>query len=716
MYKVIKKAQWIKSKEDFNGVCPTFFKTITIDGNIEKADVSVTATGVYELYVNGARISNYVLAPGWTNYEKRLQYQTYDVIKYLKQGENLIEITVGSGWYLSRIRMGKDKRIYVPSPCVIADIELVINGKEKNIYSDLSWCAKQSKILHSDIYNGEIFDANFEGIICETEKIVANKAVLIPQEGEIICEHEHLRPVDEFITPKGERVIDFGQEITGYVEFSGFANKGDIVSLSFAEVMDNQGNFYNENYRGAECIYKYICKDGEQSYKPHTTFYGFRYIRVDSAPDNTPAESFTAIVVCSDIKKTGTLKTDNKYVDKLFRNIEWGQRGNFLDVPTDCPQRDERLGWTGDAQVFIKTAAYQYDVKKFFAKWLDDMASEQRNDGLIPKIIPDVYCDSVNGHNTSPAWGDAAVICPWTIYETYGDKELLKKHYPMMKKWISYVDSVTDDEDLWTGYESYGDWLGIDAPKGSYIGLSDKDFVASAYYTYTLSLMKKAAKEINSPDYELYEYKYEKSRRAFINRFSECKTQTEYALALRFNLTEKKEEYARRLAELIHQNGDCLTTGFAGTPHLLFALSENGQTDTAYKLLLQDKYPSWLYSVKNGATTIWEHWDGIKEDGTFWSADMNSFNHYAYGAIAEWVYSVAAGIKINEKGLIINPHPSKELGSLTADFESRFGRVVSSWKYEGDKAVINIEIPVDCPVIINGKEQYCQKGSYTFTV
>ncbi len=712
---MIKDANWIKAKKDFNGVCPAFFKKVVVDKSIDKCEIEVTATGVYEVYVNEKRVSDYVLAPGWTNYEKRLQYQKYDITDYVKNGENLIEITVGNGWYLSRISQKKLKNMDISSPRMIAAVEIKYSSKEKEyVYSDEDWSVKQSKILFSDIYDGEVYDAEFEGMVCTAETVSADKDVLIPQEGEIICEQDRLAPTAELITPKGEWVIDFGQEITGYVEFCAKASKGEEVSLSFAEVLDKDGNFYNENYRSAKCIYNYKCTDGMQTYKTHTTFYGFRYIRVDKSPKNITKDAFTAIVVGSDIKKTGTLKTDNALADRLFRNIEWGQRGNFLDIPTDCPQRDERLGWTGDAQVFVKTAAYQYDVKRFFEKWLNDMASEQRNDGLVQKTIPDVYM-TAHLDNTSPAWGDAAVICPWIIYEMYGDKSTLEKYFPMMEKWVEYVESVTAEENLWIGFENaYGDWLGLDAPSGSYVGSSDKDFVASAYYVHVLNLMKKAAHEIKSPKYEMYKSKYDAGRKAFMKRFPTCRTQTEYALVLRFNLTDNKAEFAEKLADMIHKNGDCLTTGFAGTPHLLFALSENGQLDTAYKLLLQTKYPSWLFSVNSGATTVWEHWDGIREDGSFWSTDMNSFNHYAYGSVAEWVYAVAAGIQIDEKGIEIRPHPNAELGNLSAEFMSRYGRVYTSWRYEDGVAVIDVEIPVSCTIVIDGVSTSYEKGKYNF--
>ena len=707
---MIKNAMWITPAKDFEGVCPCFEKKVIIESGFEKAELFVTANGVYEGFVNGERIGNFFMAPGWTNYEKRLQYQQYDITEMLKCGEALFQFTVGNGWYRGEIVRAKKRNIDT-TPNLLAMIVLKYNDKTEYIPTDLSWTAKQSKILFSDIYDGEIYDANFEGETVNVKRASANKTVLIPQEGEIVCEHERFLPVLEFVTPKGERVIDFGQEITGYPEIKTYAKKGEEICLSFAEVLDKDGNFYNENYRDAKCIYRYICKDGEQTYKPHTTFYGFRYIRIDKAPENT---EFTAVVVHSDLKRTGYLKTSNEKLNRLFLNIVWGQKGNFLDVPTDCPQRNERLGWTGDAEVFIKTAAYQFDVKKFFDKWLSDMASEQRSDGHIPDTVPDaLFCGSLNANMTSPAWGDAATVCPWALYEIYRDKEMLKKFFPMMEGWVSYIENNTDDKHLWTGHGCLGDWLGLDAEEGSYKGKSRFDFIESAYYKYSSYLLWQAA-EILGLDTEAYKERVTKAREAFIKRFPNCETQTEYALALHFDLTDKKDEFAYNLNQMIKDNGNRLTTGFVGTPYLLFALSENGYIDTAYSLLLQNKFPSWLYSVEQGATTIWEHWDGKKEDGSFWSKDMNSFNHYAYGSVAEWVFSVAAGIVMDKNGLSVSPNPDKRLPDLSAEFDSVYGKVVSKWHHEGEKTVYEIEIPVSCPVTICGKTEILEKGKYRF--
>lgn len=705
---MLKYSSWIASQEDFGDVCPEFFKAVSVKNGLKKASLSLTSTGVYVAEINGERVS-YLFAPGCTDYITRLQYQTYDVTALLKEGENSLSVLVGNGWFRGGIARGYGTAIG-SDKAIIAELILEYEAEIEVLRSDLNWQVKKSKVLFSDIYDGEIFDANAECDLEPVKFVPYNKAILIPQEGEEIKEQERFMVASEFVTPKGERVLDFGQEITGYIEIETDAKKGEEINLSFAEVMDKDGNFYTENYRDAKCIYKYICKDGSQSYKPLTVFYGFRYVRVDNAPQNT---KFTAIVVHSDMKRTGYLATSHKKVNQLFSNILWGQKGNFLDIPTDCPQRNERLGWTGDAQVFCKTAAYQYDVKKFFTKWLNDMAEEQRNDGAIPATVPNYICQNkINSATLSAAWGDAAVICPWVLFEMYGDKELLQKQFPMMEKWVSYMQSTTYERDLWVGHGGLGDWLGLDAEEGSYKGATDFDFISSAYYKYDLTILAKASKILDNGKAEFYERLAKRSRDAFIKRFSECKTQTECVLMLHFDLTDDKQKIANQLATMIKENGNCLTTGFVGTPYLLFALSENGYTDLAYTLLMQEKFPSWLFSVNQGATTIWEHWDGIKEDGTFWSKDMNSFNHYAYGSVAEWVYAVAAGIQISEKGIEIAPNPDKRLGDLSAEFHSVYGVIKSAWKFEGDDVRYEIEIPADCKVTVNGKTEYKKAGKY----
>lgn len=712
---MIKKAEWIRSNFLSDEICPKYRKKFITEKEIKKAEIYITAQGVYTATLNGERIGNYVLAPGWTVYEKRLQYQVYDITDLLEI-ENCIEVTVANGWYRFGAFFLSKKMMERKGLAIIALIHISYqDGSEETIKTDDTWEVGESELLFSSLYDGSIYDASKTTEFSEVTVQEISKDNLVLQEGEIVCEHERIKPVTMIKTPKGEIVLDFGQNMTGYTEFRVNAKCGDRVKISHAEILAPDGNFYTENYRTAKATIEYICKDGEQTYKPTHNFYGFRYIRIDEFPTDVNPDDFTAIVVHSDIKRTGYLSCGVPMLNKLFSNIIWGQKGNFLDVPTDCPQRDERLGWTGDIRAFIKTASYNFDVEKFMKKWLADMRAEQHENGLIPNVIP----DAILADTASAAWGDAAVICPWQIYLTYGNKEILKDSFESMKLWINYITTTTKDEYLWTGGEHYGDWLGIDAPYGSYKGSSRDDFVASAFYAYSTSIVVEAGKVIGE-DVTYFEELYKNILKTFRETFTECKTQTEHALAICFDLFEDKEAVGDSLAKMVLENGNKLTTGFVGTAYLLQALSVCGYTEIAYNLLLQTEYPSWLFSVKMGATTIWEHWDGIKEDGTIWPADMNSFNHYSFGSVADWVYEFAAGIKTVKEHpgfekIVIEPHADKRLGHLEAKIDTKYGTVRSYWIYQQDNVIrYEISIPTNATVIIDKKEYILNKGNYIF--
>lgn len=536
---------------------------------------------------------------------------------------------------------------------------------------------------------------------------------LIPQQGEKITEHEYVKAARCFTAPNGEVVVDFGQEVTGYIQFTLDAKAGEKVEISHGEVLDKDGNFYNANYRSAKSKIYYTCCDGVQTYKPKMTFFGFRYIRLDQFPGTPCADQFYAVAVHSDMKRTGRLRSSNPLLNQLFSNIIWGQKGNFLDVPTDCPQRDERMGWTGDAQAFVKTASYNFDVDRFFTKWLADMAADQRPDGSIGHVVPTLYVGS-----GSAAWDDAAAICPWQIYLTYGDKEILRQQFDCMKKYIGFITNSTKDPYLWTGGEHYEDWLGLDAPVGSYKGSSRADFIASAFYAYSTSLVVKAGRVLGE-DISEYERLYQGIVDTFRKTFTDYRTQTEHVLAVHFGLAEDPQKTADALAEMIKACGSKLQTGFVGTPYLLHVLSGYGHTELAYTLLLRTEYPSWLYPVTKGATTVWEHWDGIMENGDFWSTDMNSFNHYAYGAVADWVYEAAAGIQTVEDApgfarVKIAPQPDSRLDWLEASIETRKGTVRSLWKQEEGRIRYEITTPSPAEIVIAGKTMEVEAGDYIF--
>jgi alpha-L-rhamnosidase len=477
-------------------------------------------------------------------------------------------------------------------------------------------------------------------------------------------------------------------------------------------MLDKQGNFYTDNLRKAKSTDRYTLKGGgQETLEPHFTFHGFRYAAVEGYPGELTPDSITGIVIHSDMAAASNFETSNPLVNKLQHNILWGQNGNFLDVPTDCPQRDERLGWTGDAQMFSRTAAFNRDVAGFFTKWLKDLAADQRTDGSVPDVIPNVTSPKTT-RNAAAAWGDSAVIIPWTIYLSYGDRWLLEEQYPSMRAWVEYERKRAGDDYIWDGDFQYGDWLAYAAPSSearSYPGATTgKDLIATAFFAHSTDLLQRSARVLGkSDDAALYGDLLTKIKAAFRREFvTETgrvgeNTQTAYVLALEFDLLpdELRPVAAKRLADEIRQRKH-LTTGFVGTPYLCHVLSRYGYLDEAYMLLNREQYPSWLYPVTQGATTIWERWDGLKPDGSFQDAAMNSFNHYAYGAIGDWMYRVMAGIEIDPeapgyKHILIQPQPGGGFTSVKASHQTMYGKVSSSWELKDGKFELAVEIPAN---------------------
>ena len=712
-------AKWIRPKNDMGDVAPIYRKCWTKEKEIKAACLYITALGIYEVKINGEKISDYVLAPGWTAYQKRLQYQQYDITEVVRDRNELC-VTVGKGWFRSPmpgwVESEDKKERRERTTGLFAEVHITFeDGTTQTINSDQSWECGESAVRFSEIYDGEIFDASFETEKWEnSEEFAWNNTILIPQEGEQIKEMERVSVKSIFTTPSGEVVVDFGQEITGYVELDLDAHVGDEVKILHGEVLDKNGNFYNENYRSAKAELTYICREGKQTWKPTLTFFGFRYLKLEKYPVEVAYENFTAIVVYSEMKRTGNIRCSNEQLNQLFSNIFWGQKGNFLDVPTDCPQRDERLGWTGDAQVFVKAASYNYAVERFFRKWMRDLAADQRENGAVGQVIPDYLVSE----RESAAWGDAATICPWQIYQTYGNKEVLIEQFSSMKKWVDYITQSTTRPYLWTGGIHLGDWLGLDAPSGSYKGSSREELIATAFYAYSTELLIKAGKVIEK-DMTEYEDLYHKIVQMFQQTYPKYETQTECILAVWFRLTKNPEKVVEQLVDLIKLQGIKMQTGFVGTPYILHVLSNHGYVDLAYSLLLRKDYPSWLYSVGRGATTIWEHWDGILEKGDFWSKDMNSFNHYAYGAVADWVYEEAAGITPIESApgfsrVKIEPKPDKRLQWLEASIDTRNGRIESRWTYIDEHIKYEIETEMSAEIVIAGQTTKVKPGRYTF--
>lgn len=718
------EAKWIspgiKKDSAEKDMCPYLRKDFNAIGKIKSARIYVTALGLYELHINGTKAHDTYFNPGWTSYDHRLQYQTYDVTNFINEGSNAIGVILGKGWYMGFLAWESNGNIYGDTHGLLLQLHISYSdGKEEVIVSDTSWKISTGPILMSEIYHGETYDARLEmkdwdkaGFadvnwrrVCLHEYKCGK---LVSQENVPVRVIQEIAPETVITTPKGETVLDFGQNLVGIVQFKVQGPAGTEIMLQHAEVLDGDGNFYIENLRSAKQTIRYILNgSGIETYEPHFTFQGFRYLKIDGYPGELNPDDFTARVLHSDMEVTGSFRCSNELVNKLQHNILWGQKGNFLDVPTDCPQRDERLGWTGDAQAFTRTACFNMNVAPFFTKWLRDLYAEQTPDKGVPFVIPDVLSRDGKNGTSSSAWGDAATICPWTIFINYGDKRLLAEQYDSMKQWVEYIEKQGDDRLLWNTGFHFGDWLGLDSKPDSYVGATAIDFISTAFYAYSTELLANAAAALGKTEDEAKYFKLhseivESFRKEFIspNGRLVSPTQTGYVLALMFNLVEEKhiKRTIETLVKMLEESKIHLTTGFVGTPYLCHVLSRYGYNEIAYKLLLQTDYPSWLYPITKGATTIWEHWDGIKEDGSFWSKDMNSFNHYAYGAIGDWMYRVVAGMEIGAPGykhILIKPMPEEGLSFAEATYESMYGLIKSGWKRDGNSYTIEISIPAN---------------------
>ncbi|MBP6181849.1 alpha-L-rhamnosidase [Flavobacterium sp.] len=762
------KATWIGSglkSDTVNGVVPMFRKSFLANKKVASAKVYVTSRGLYEVKINGKRMGDSYLSPGWTSYDKHLQYQTYDVSNLLSEGKNAIGVLLGSGWYRTRLGWENKQNIYGKETALLFQMEIkYVDGTTQTIVSDTSWKASNSHIISSEIYNGEVQDARLEqknyslaGFDdSKWSPVVAKdfpKNYITAAINEPIRKHENLKPIAVLTSPKGETILDFGQNLAGWVQLSVQGKAGDIIKLSHVEMLDKKGTPYFENLRSAKAQATYsLSGNGIETFEPHFTSFGFRYVKVEGITGKINPENFTAIALYSDVKKTGSFETSNAYINKLQSNIQWSQRGNFLDVPTDCPQRDERLGWTGDAEVFSRTAAYNFNVDQFFAKWLIDVAADQKENGAVPFVIPNALKGSTFDMPVGAAgWSDASIIIPYNMYVSFGDKEVVERQYPSMKAYLNYVRGEAKN-DLWnTGFQ-FADWLSyrVDDSKGM-IGMksaiTDNYLVAQCFFAYNTEIMIKAATLLGKAE-EVKEYQslLERIKKAFQAEYMSTsgrlisETQTAYILALQFDMLPEnlRAQAVDRLVKNIESYEYHLTTGFLGTPFLNPVLTRFGRNDVAYKLLLQDTYPSWLYPIKaHGATTIWERWDSMKPDGTFQDPSMTSFNHYAYGAVGDWMYRTIAGIDTKEaegagyKSIIIKPELGGKLTYAKGSLETNYGLVSSSWKIENNKLLLDIEVPAntnatiefptnkletikESKTILNSKTKTVGSGKYHF--
>lgn len=715
-------AKWIKTTnpaDSTDGASPMFRTAFNLNKPIRSARLYVTSHGIYEAFINGHRAGTDYFTPGWTSYSTRLQYQTYDVAKLLTAGSNAVGAVLGDGWY--RGHLDKWKNIYGKDLSLLLQLEVTFaDGTKTTIGTNENWKTADGAIRSSSFYNGEVYDSRLErtgwntGSYNDSKWQNANaldlsKTNLVAPVIPAVKKREIFHSLKLIITPKRDTVIDFGQNLVGWVVLKVKGKAGDVIRLNHAEVLDKGGNFYTENLRFAKSEVRYILKGStEEVHEPHFTYQGFRYVKISGYRGKLDTAAVYAVALYSDIKNTGNLITSNPLLNQLQHNIQWGQKGNFVDVPTDCPQRDERLGWTGDAQAFCRTAAYNMNVSGFFNKWLKDLSADQREDGAIPWVIPNMMPKTSAG---VAGWSDVATIVPWDMYVTYADTRLLEEQYPSMKAWVNYIKNQSRN-DLWNTGFNFGDWCFYSPSPTDDSGkaaVTDKYLIAQMFYANSIQLLINAAGVLGKDDdIKTYTELLKKVKLAFQKEYVTANgrilssTQTAYLLALAFDMLPENQR--PHVAELLVQNikdyKNHLTTGFLGTPYLCHILSRFGYDDMAYTLLLQDTYPSWLYPVKKGATTIWERWDGIKANGDLQDPSMNSFNHYSYGAIGDWMYRVMAGINTDEtntgyKKIIIAPHPGGNLTMVDANLETMYGHVNSKWQMLGEVMNMDITVPAN---------------------
>lgn len=663
----------------------------------EKAVLKATALGLYFAELNGVRVGDSYLAPGWTSYNKMLQVQEYDVSALIKDGENVLTLTVGEGWYCGPLTWEMKRDIYGKRSAVCADLVF----SDRTISTDESFSARESIIRESGIYDGETVDLTARAKPLTVCEVPFDKRVLVPQISEPVRNIERL-PVKEVIhTPAGELVYDFGQNMAGVVEVKTPENFDGTLTLRFAEVLVN-GNFYTDNLRAARATDTFTV-NGAKTLCPEFTFHGFRYMMLTGA--ELPKENITAIVRHTDMKRTGRVQTSDARFDRLIENVVWGQKGNFVDIPTDCPQRDERLGWTGDINAFCTTAAYNYDIRAFMKKWLADLRNDQAEDGRIPHVAPDALRGE-NDSSVAAVWCDAVTMVPWKLYEMYGDTSYLSDNIGAMKKFISARERNMRNGLIAQGFE-WGDWLALDNEAiigNGVFGRTDPYYIANVLHAHSLRIVADAAKLLGDEEERVYRDKYETHlKRVRKEYFTEggrlCfDTVTAQVLALQFGIVpeERRAELSNALDENVIRHGYRTVTGFAGTPYLLFALADNGHFDTACRVLLNSEYPGWLYEVDMGATTVWERWNSLMPDGTPNPDGMNSYNHYAYGSVMEFVYRRIAGIETvgaGFKNIRVAPNPCNGLASLKAEYESAHGKIVSGYARKNGKTIFTIEIP-----------------------
>jgi len=692
---------------------PILSGSIDVPGEVAKARLYATAHGIYMGTLNGQPIDDSVLAPGWTSYENRLRYHAYDVTALIHEGPNTLSMLLGNGWFRGRLGFENKKALYGDRLAVLAQLEITTtDGDTYVLLSDGSWTARDSNILADDLYDGQRTDlhssvTNVASSTGTVETIKADPSRFVAAEGPMVRPTDVIPAVSVFTSPAGETLVDFGQNLVGWIRLrTRNLPAGSEVVIRHAEVLENN-ELCTEPLRTAKATDSYIVAGtGQETLEPSLTLHGFRYAQVTGVP-GLKAEDIEAVVIGSDLRRAGWFSSSNDLLNRLHENVVWSIRGNFVDVPTDCPQRDERLGWTGDIQVFAPTASFLFDTTGFLTTWLADLAAEQLPDGSVPHVIPDVVHSDFTNTPTA-AWGDAAVLIPWTLYQRAGDQEILERQYSSMCAWVDKVSELAGSDRLWTGGFQYGDWLDPSAPpEDAARAQTDPDVVATAHLARSAEVLGQAASVLGrDDDAARYTKLASEVRAAFARTYVTpagrilSDTQTAYAMALEWALLpneDQRQEAGRRLADLVRVSGFRISTGFVGTPLVCDALTATGHVDTAYRLLLQTGCPSWLYPVTMGATTIWERWDSMRPDGSVNPGGMTSFNHYALGAVADWMHRSLAGLAPAAPGyraLKVQPHPTAALTSASARHLTPYGEAEVKWERVDGRLKLNVKVPV----------------------
>ncbi|MBI1334402.1 MAG: Bacterial alpha-L-rhamnosidase [Armatimonadetes bacterium] len=737
------KAEWIgydkprdETKELGGHILPPpvfFRRSFDVSKSVKRAVLYCSAFGIADFHLNGSKIGNEYFMPGWTDYEKRVYYHSYDVTKSLHKGENALGAILGEGWYAGYVGFGGQREHYGKHTRLIAQLEIEYSdGSHDTVTTGPDWRASVGPIQYSDFLMGESYDARFEQDGWDSAKFDASswnpvvtgatsKGALEAFPGDPVRSYQMVKPISVSEPTKGVYVFNLGQNMAGFVRLKVQGYRGQRITIRHAERLNPDNTIYTTNLRTALATETYVCKGtGVEIFEPHFTFHGFQYVEVTGLEKKPGLDLVEGMAISSDTPHAGHLETSDSMLNKLVSNAYWTQRMNFIDIPTDCPQRDERLGWTGDAQAFIRTATYVTDVQPFFTKWLVDLDDGQRADGQYPMVAP----VKVAGDDGGPAWADAGVICPWTIWQVYGDKQLLAKHYPNMKRFIDFCEKrSTPDLMPPAQFHCFGDWVSINAH-------TPNEVIFLAYFAYSTQLVAESARALGQmDDAKRFEDLHAKLVKNFNDHYIDVDgtvkgdTQCSYVLALSFDLVkpESRDKVVAKFVESIEKRNWLLSTGFVGTRDIMNALTKIGRNDIALRLLHNTDFPSWGFSIKNGATSIWERWDGWTPDKGFQDPGMNSFAHYAFGAVVGWMYRELGGIEYSSPGfdtIRLQPLFDPKLDWVKASYDSVHGPIMVNWKRSGGGYAVDVQVPPNttAEVMLKDKTEKVGSGKYHFQV